>query len=137
MRALVQGFISWLVAKPLISSSGQKIPTKFIFNGGIIFISNLSQKKIDYAIKSRSFVLEVALSPEDMIKRMEEELPNIEKEIPMAVRKTAMRMIVSNYKSAKHLELSMRTLIKAIKIVEEVDNLDDASRLILQQCSYR
>ena len=129
--------ISWLVAKPLISSSGQKIPTKFIFNGGIIFISNLSQKKIDYAIKSRSFVLEVSLSPEDMIKRMEEELPNIEKEIPMAVRKTAMRMIVSNYKSAKHLELSMRTLIKAIKIVEEVDNLDDASRLILQQCSYR
>ena len=129
--------ISWLVGRPISAPSGQKIPTKFVFNGGVIFISNLPQKKIDYAIKSRSFVVEVALSPEDMIARMQEELPKVHEEVPFAIRKAAMNLIESVYKSAEHLELSMRTLVKSIKILENVDDLTTAKRLILQQCSYR
>lgn len=130
--------ISWLVGKPLVSPlTGQKIPTKFMFDGAVIFISNLPQKKIDYAIKSRSFVLEVALTPEDMIKRMEELLPTIYTEVPFVIRKTALDIIKRNYVKMDNLELSMRTLIKAIKIINEVDNLADAERLIIQQCSYK
>ena len=129
--------ISWLVGKPLISASGQKIPTKFTFKGGVIFISNLPQKKIDYAIKSRSVVIEVALTPEDMIKRMQSLLPDIYKEVPLSVRRTGLKLIESAYNSGVHVELSMRTLIKAIKILEIVDDLSDAKRLIIQQCSYK
>lgn len=130
--------ISWLVGKPLVSpSTGQKLPTKFIFNGGAIFISNLPQKKIDYAVKSRSFVLEVALTPEDMLKRMENELPNVYPHIPLPIRKMALKLIESSYKTTENLELSMRSLIKAIKILENVENLGEAKRLIMQQCSYK
>lgn len=130
--------ISWLVGKPLVSpSTGQKIPTRFLFDGAAIFISNLPQKKIDYAIKSRSFVLEVALTPEDMIKRMEKLLPTVYTEVPLVIRKTALDVIKRNYAKLDNLELSMRTLIKAIKIIDEVDDLTEAERLIIQQCSYK
>lgn len=129
--------ISWLVGKPLKTADGQKIPKHFTFTGRIIFISNLPQRKIDDAIKSRSFVLEVALTPEDMIKKMKKDLPNVHKEVPLVTREKAMNFVERVAKHAKNLELNMRTLVKAIKILQEVDNLEVAKRLIMQQCSYK
>lgn len=129
--------ISWLVGKPLRTAEGEKVPKSFEFTGKIIFISNLPQKKIDDAIKSRSFVLEVALTPLDMIKKMRKDLPNVLPEIPLFMRETALSFIERISKKTEDLELNMRTLIKAIKIVDEVDDLSVAERLIIQQCSYK
>lgn len=129
--------IAWLVAKPLKTEDGKNVPKKFIFDGKVIFISNLPQRKIDDAIKSRSFVIEVALSPEDMLKKMRKDLPKISPEVPLATREEALDFVESVSKKSKNLELNMRTLIKAIKILQEIDNLSVAKRLILQQCSYR
>ena len=129
--------ISWLVGKPLKTAAGESVPKTFEFTGKVIFISNLPQKKIDDAIKSRSFVLEVALTPEDMIRKMKKDLPNILPEIPLFMRETALSFIERIAKKTADLELNMRTLIKAIKIVDEVDDLAVAERLIVQQCSYK
>lgn len=129
--------VTWATGRPLKTSKGDPVPMKFEFTGQIIFISNLPQKKIDKAVKDRSFVLEVALRPGDMLKRMEELLPNTHKEIALSVRKQALGLIKLGYKTDGHLELSMRTLIKAFKIVDEVDDTSIARRLIRQQCSYK
>jgi hypothetical protein len=128
--------ISWLVGKPLVSD-GKKLPKTFTFTGRVIFISNLPQRKIDDAIKSRSFMIEVALTPEDMIKKMKKELPMVYPEVPLYLREEAMDTIEDVYKNAKNLELNMRTLVKAIKILREIPDLKVARRLILQQCSYK
>lgn len=129
--------ISWLVGKPLKASDGTSVPKTFEFTGRVIFISNLPQKKIDDAIKSRSFVVEVALTPEDMLKKMKKELANVHPEVPMPIKKEALDLIEYASKEAKNLELNMRTLVKAIKILRDVDDLRVAERLILQQCSYK
>jgi len=129
--------ISWLVGKPLRTAEGEKVPKSFEFTGKIIFISNLPQKKIDDAIKSRSFVLEVALTPLDMIKKMRKDLPNVLPEVPLFMRETALKFIERISKKTSDLEINMRTLIKAVKIVDEVDDLSVAERLIIQQCSYK
>jgi hypothetical protein len=129
--------ISWLVGKPLKTAEGEKVPKNFVFTGKVIFISNLPQRKIDDAIKSRSFVIEVALTPEDMLAKMRRELPNVHPEVPLPLKEDAMDFIESVSSKAENLELNMRTLVKAIKILKVVTNLKVAERLILQQCSYK
>lgn len=128
--------ISWLTGRPLKSGT-EKVPTSFNFTGKVIFISNLPQRKIDDAIKSRSFVIEVALTPADMIKKMKKELNNILPGSPRHLKEIAMNFIERISKKTDNLELNMRTLIKAIKIIDEVDDLKVAERLIMQQCSYK
>jgi hypothetical protein len=129
--------ISWLAGRPLKTSNNEKVPNTFVFTGRVIFISNLPQRKIDDAIKSRSFVIEVALTPEDMIAKMRKELPNVLPETANYLKKTALNFIERTASKTDSLELNMRTLIKAIKIIEEVDDLSVAERLIMQQCSYK
>lgn len=129
--------ISWLAGRQLKTASGEKVPTTFIFTGRVIFISNLPQRKIDDAIKSRSFVIEVALTPEDMIAKMRKELVNVLPSVPKYLKQTALNFIERTASKTDTLELNMRTLIKAIKIIEEVDDLSVAERLIMQQCSYK
>lgn len=129
--------ISWLVGRALRSADGTDIPKTFVFTGKIIFISNLPQSKIDDAVKSRSFVLEIALSPGDMIKKMKAELPCVMKKATWFSKEMAMDLIEQIYDTDNNLELNMRTLIKAIKITSEIDNFEIAERLIRQQCSYK
>jgi hypothetical protein len=129
--------ISWLVSRPMKSTTGEVIPKKFVFEGRVIFISNLPQRKIDDAIKTRSFVIEVALSPEDMITKMKHDLPFIMPEVPKFEKEIALKFIERISKKTDSLELNMRTLIKAIKILDEVNDLSIAERLIMQQCSYK
>lgn len=129
--------ISWLVGRPLKGSDNVAVPKTFIFTGKIIFISNKRQRDIDDAIKSRSFVIEVALTPEDMLKKMRKELPDVSPEVPLPVKEDAMDFIEEVSKTVENLELNMRTLVKAIKILKSVSNLKVAERLIMQQCSYK
>jgi replication-associated recombination protein RarA len=99
----------------------------------------LPRKKIDAAIRSRSFSLEIALSKDDMISRMWSLLNKVE--IPSGaivggyLREKAMDMIVAASEQDDNVELNMRTLIKAIVIVNKVKNDDTAMRLIRQQCT--
>ena len=129
--------ITWATGKPLRGTSNQKVPTRFLFTGKIIFISNLSQKAIDKAIKSRSFVLEVAITPEDMLNKMEKELPKVMPEVSMIKKEKALRLIKKVSKKSDSLELSMRTLVKAIRIVTDISDQGIAERFIMQQCNYK
>ena len=128
--------ITWASGKPL-KFEDEEIPHKFEFTGSAIFISNLPQSKINKALKSRSFVLEVALKPKDMLERMESKLDEVMTDVSYAVKSKAFDIIEEVFDSGVEIELNMRTLQKAIKIVNEIDDTTIARRLINQQCSYR
>jgi hypothetical protein len=131
--------ISWNSAIPLKTPDKKDVPKRFDFTGKVIFISNLAKKKVDPAIRSRAFMLEIALTKEDMISRMWSLLPKVE--LPSgvvvggAIRKKAMNMIVEAAEQNENIELNMRTLLKAISIVNKVKNEETAQRLIAQQCA--
>jgi len=90
-----------------------KLPDSFEFTGRVIFITNLSQSKLDSAIKSRSFVIDVTLSANDIVKRMESILPNIMPEVDLAIKQEVMNFIKSE--KSKFKDLNIRTLINSIK----------------------
>ena len=48
-----------------------KLPSKFKFTGGMIFISNMRAKEIEGAIMSRSIFIDVYLAQQDVLKRIE------------------------------------------------------------------
>ena len=62
--------ISYISTKTLKDTYGCEVPRHFEFTGKIIFISNISQAKLDAAIRSRSFVADVELTTEQMFARM-------------------------------------------------------------------
>ena len=131
--------IAWTSAIPLKSPDKSPIPKRFDFTGKVIFISNLPKRKIDPAIRSRSFVLEVALSKEDMITRMWSLLSKVQLPsgifVSGTIRRKAMNMIVKAAEKDTNIDLNMRTLIKAISIVNKIADESVAERLIRQQCA--
>jgi hypothetical protein len=92
------------------------LPRSFEFKGRVIFISNLSQDKIDQAIRSRSMMVDLTMTEDQKIERMEviaqsdEFLP----EFTADQKKDALELITSLKDDAK--EISLRTLISVTKI---------------------
>ena len=92
------------------------LPRSFQFNGGVIFISNLTLATLNQALRSRSLCVDLSMTLEQKIERMgsliamEEFMP----EISMQFKKDALALIDSNKKIAS--EISLRTLIKVAKI---------------------
>lgn len=92
------------------------LPRSFEFKGRVIFISNLSQDKIDQAIRSRSMMVDLTMTEDQKIERMEvisqsdEFLPEFSREFKV----DALELIRSLKNDAK--EISLRTLISVTKI---------------------
>lgn len=92
------------------------LPRSFEFKGRVIFISNLSQDKIDQAIRSRSMMVDLTMTEDQKIERMEvisasdEFLP----EFTAEYKADALALIKSLKNDAK--EISLRTLISVTKI---------------------
>jgi hypothetical protein len=92
------------------------LPRSFEFKGRVIFISNLSQDKIDQAIRSRSMMVDLSMTEDQKIERMEviskspEFMPEFSKEFKL----DALELIRSLKEDAK--EISLRTLISVTKI---------------------
>ena len=131
--------ISWNSAVPLKTADKRAVPKKFDFTGKVIFISNIARKKIDSAIRSRAFMLEIALTKDDMISRMWSLLPKVEIPSGAVIKGTmkdkAMNLLTAAADEADDVELSLRTLLKAIAIVNTVSSEATAKRMIKQQCS--
>lgn len=90
------------------------LDSRFEFKGMIIFLSNIPLAKLDNAVKSRSFTIEMTLSREELFHRMNEVLGHIEPDIPMNERLDALNHLAHNIDTLG--EFNMRTLIKAIRI---------------------
>lgn len=88
-------------------------PQSFNFTGRIIFISNKDKAKIDGAILSRSLTVDLSMTPDEKIQRMEYILPNILPDYELDVKKDALKFLSDNKESDN---LNLRTLIMVSKI---------------------
>jgi hypothetical protein len=70
----------------------------------------------------------------EILKQMEDLLPNTQIDVPYTYRKKAFNLVEIESETNEYIELSMRTLFKAIKIVNELQDTSIARRLIRQQC---
>jgi len=92
------------------------LPRSFEFTGRVIFISNMDQDRIDQAIRSRSMMIDLSMTLDQKIDRMEfiaksdEFLP----EYDAVVKSDALKLIRSIKTECK--EISLRTLIAVSKI---------------------
>jgi len=92
------------------------LPRSFNFEGRVIFISNMDQDRIDQAIRSRSMMIDLSMSAEQKIDRMEyiansdEFMPEFE----ASHKQDALKLIRELANEAK--EISLRTLISVTKI---------------------
>ena len=92
------------------------LPRSFQFNGGVIFISNLTLATLNQALRSRSLCVDLSMTLEQKIERMGT-LVNMDTFMPdvaMNFKKDALALIDKNKKNAS--EISLRTLIKVCKI---------------------
>lgn len=107
--------ISWESA-----ARGDEYPNKFEFTGKVIFISNKKRDSIDQAVCSRSFVVDLSMSPVEKIERMGTVLNKICPEIPYNKKKDALDLLNRHKDSIK--DLNFRTLIKVSKIRSTFDS---------------
>lgn len=92
------------------------LPRSFNFEGRVIFISNMDQDRIDQAIRSRSMMIDLSMTLDQKIDRMEfiaksdEFMP----EYDASIKADALALIREVKDEAK--EVSLRTLIAVCKI---------------------
>ena len=93
-----------------------ELPRSFEFKGRIVFISNMDQDKIDQAIRSRSMMIDLSMTDEQKIDRMEHIAASEEfmPEYDAKIKADALELIRSVADEAK--EISLRTLISVCKI---------------------
>lgn len=102
----------------------EDLPRSFIFTGRVVFISNMVESKVDQAIRSRSAVIDVSMTLDELVDRMEhmvaddEFLPQYDTEV-----KADALGFVKEFK-AKMKEVSLRTLITVCKARATDENGD-------------
>ena len=92
------------------------LPRFFQFKGGIIFISNIAQDKIDQAIRSRSMNVDLSMSTDQKIERMETliGLESFQPDLPKQAKVDGLNLIKEFKLQAR--EISLRTLIMVSRI---------------------
>ena len=94
----------------------EDLPRSFEFKGKVIFISNMNADSIDQAIRSRSMMIDLSMSSDQKIERMET-IAGMEEFMPefeMAHKLDAIALIKELKNTAK--DISLRTLIQVTKI---------------------
>jgi len=107
------------------------LPRSFEFTGRVIFISNMDQDKIDQAIRSRSMMIDLSMSTDQKIDRMEfiaglaEFLP----EYDAKIKSDALALIREIKDEVK--EISLRTLIAVAKVRASNNDWKDLATYML------
>lgn len=113
--------ISWIT-----KTTDQTLPDSFVFTGRVIFISNRDQQTIDQALLSRSMCIDLAMSREDKMTRMEHIIHNSKDfmpRVPLEDKMECLDLIKDNINSVK--ELSLRSLEKVINVkIGQRDSFD-------------
>ena len=94
----------------------EDLPRSFNFTGKVIFISNMDANNIDQAIRTRSMMIDLSMTTEQKIERMET-IAGMEEFMPefeMAHKLEAIGLIRELKATAK--DVSLRTLIQVTKI---------------------
>jgi len=123
--------LSYLSTKPLKDTYGDPVPRHFEFTGKVIFISNISQSKLDSAIKSRSFVADISMNTKQMFQRIDELKDDIETKIPVEIKDKALRIMKELEKKYDGVEINLRSFIKACRICAM--GFEDCESMVAEQ----
>lgn len=94
-----------------------KYPNQFEFEGQIIFISNLHQSMIDPAVKSRSFTIDITLTEEEMIIRMQALLIKVRPDLKEKFKQEVLDALKQSGVASDKI-MNMRSLLNGIRIKE-------------------
>jgi hypothetical protein len=109
--------ISYISTKTLKDEFGSEVPRHFEFTGRIIFISNISQSRLDEAIRSRSFVADVELTTPQMFERIEQLMPSMERKVKLSAKQQALALM-KELDAEFDIEINLRSFIKAARICD-------------------
>lgn len=109
----------------------EDLPRSFNFEGRVIFISNLGQDRIDQAIRSRSMMIDLSMSLDQKIDRMEfiAKSDSFLPEYDATVKSDAIALIREIKDEAK--EISLRTLISVSKVRAANEDWKDLATYML------
>ena len=103
--------ISWVTA----ARAKSNLPTKFRFQGQVIFLSNRALSDIDLSIHSRSLVIDYHVSRKEILAFMETILPSLESAATPEQRQSGLEFVREWAPRMKHL--SIRKLISVLRII--------------------
>ena len=108
-----------------------ELPRSFEFRGGVIFISNLPISKVDQAIRSRAICIDLSMTTQQKIDRMETliKAPQFLPEYSDTVKRQALSFLEAMQERAT--ELSLRTLIQVVKVADRGDNWERRAEYLL------
>ena len=94
----------------------EDLPRSFNFEGRVIFISNMDQNNIDQAIRSRSMLIDLSMTSDQKIDRMEfiAKCDSFMPEYDAKIKADSLALIRELKDEAK--EISLRTLISVCKV---------------------
>ncbi len=98
-----------------LGSSGS-IPTRMEFTGQIIFISNRSKSQIDNAIRSRCQNVDLTMTKDEKIERMEYIAPNMDG-FKAPIKKEALKFIKQHIEYIPDRNMNLRTLVNLCKVI--------------------
>ena len=101
--------ISWMAKM----NKNDEYPQQFEFTGRIIFISNKSISAVNEAIRSRSLIVDLTMTPSDKIERMSAILENILPEYQLEFKKEALGFLSE---VCNEVSVNMRMLIMVTKM---------------------
>lgn len=107
------------IEERLLAGDDALLPSEFDFKGKVIFISNLSQDKIEPAIRSRSLMIDVTLTPSEIFDRIEKVMDKINPEgyvMSLDEKKEVLEFLRENAKNNPGKHVSLRDFIGAIMI---------------------
>lgn len=116
------------------SRDDDDIPRWFEFTGGIIFITNVAMGKLSQAVRTRAMCVDLTMTSKQKIERMVSIVnsPDFMPETDSQVKFDALALVDRLKEQSK--ELSMRTLIKTIKIRDAAgSNWEELAEYMLKQ----
>lgn len=105
------------------------LPNRFVFNGSVIFITNLYQDKVDRAVRSRSYHIDITLKRQDIIARIRQIMENIQPNISMEIKNDVLDFMDKNQEAMKS-NLDLRSFDKAVTFAASGD--PNWKRLVLK-----
>jgi hypothetical protein len=103
-------YVSWNTER------GSDLPSSFLFEGGVIFISNETLSSLDQAVRTRSLCVDLTMTADQKVERMEQLVASGDflGEYDASVKKDSIALIKENLSKVRNL--SLRTLLQVSKI---------------------
>lgn len=95
----------------------------FDFHGSVIYLSNLNRNKLDQAIISRSIMIDLYMNVDEKIERMDYILPSLKdgEDMEPSDRVKVLKLIAEYRHTIS--DLNVRTLIKALQVYKETEDM--------------